>query len=50
MPMTSRPYQHPEDFERLSRLLSHVRIAVSHAHYLHVGDLTRQLFHMLAAC
>jgi mycothiol synthase len=49
MPMANRSYQHPHDFERLTRFLSQARTAVAHSHYLHVGDLTWQVFHMLAA-
>jgi hypothetical protein len=46
---TSRPYQHPQDFAKLAGFLSHARTAIHHAHYLHVGDLTWQLFYMLAS-
>lgn len=42
------PYHHPQDFERLAAFLSFARRDVASAHYLHVGDLTWQLFHMLA--
>lgn len=48
MTISSHPYQHPQDFERLATFLSHVRTEVPHSHYLHVGDLTWQMFHMLA--
>jgi len=48
MTLTSHPYRHPQDFDRLATFLSHVRTDISHSHYLHVGDLTWQLFHMLA--
>jgi mycothiol synthase len=44
----AHPYQHPQDFERLAAFLSFARHNVGNAHYLHVGDLTWQLFHMLA--
>jgi mycothiol synthase len=44
----AHPYQHPQDFERLAAFLSFARRDVGNAHYLHVGDLTWQLFHMLA--
>jgi hypothetical protein len=47
--LTTRPYQHPQDFAKLAAFLSHARSAIHHAHYLHVGDLTWQLFHMLAS-
>jgi hypothetical protein len=46
--LTNHPYRHPLDFDRLNTFLSQVRIDVSHSHYLHRGDLTWQLFHMLA--
>lgn len=49
MRLTSRPYQHAQDFVKLAAFLSHARSAIHHAHYLHVGDLTWQLFHMLAS-
>lgn len=42
------PYHHPQDFERLTAFLSFARRDVASAHYLHLGDLTWQLFHMLA--
>jgi hypothetical protein len=48
MPLTNRSYQHPHDFERLTRFLSHLRTDVQHTHYLHSGDLTWQMFHMLS--
>src|SRR5215216_5261829 len=48
MPVTSRPYQHPHDCECLTRFLSHARTHVQHSHYLHPGDLTWQIFHMLS--
>jgi len=48
MPLTNRSYQHPHDFERLTRFLSHLRTDVQHTHYLHPGDLTWQMFHMLS--
>jgi mycothiol synthase len=47
--LTTRPYQHPQDFAKLAIFLSHARSAIHHAHYLHVGDLTWQLFHMFAS-
>jgi ribosomal protein S18 acetylase RimI-like enzyme len=37
----------PDDFPQLNRFLGEVRKDVDHNHYLHVGDLTWQLFHML---
>jgi mycothiol synthase len=46
--VTSRPYRGELDFARLQAFLAHARAAVSHTHYLHIGDLTWQLFHMLA--
>src|SRR6266496_1171732 len=48
MHTASRSYQHPQDFERLSQFLSHVRTEVQHTHFLHPGDLTWQMFHMLS--
>jgi mycothiol synthase len=48
MTISSHPYQHLQDFERLTSFLSHLRTTVQHSHCLHVGDLTWQLFHMLA--
>jgi ribosomal protein S18 acetylase RimI-like enzyme len=48
MNVTSRPYAGAADFARLQALLAHARVAVSHTHFLHTGDLTWQLFHMLA--
>ena len=48
MMFTNHPYRHPLDFARLNSFLSQVRPDVSHSHYLHCGDLTWQLFHMLA--
>ncbi len=48
MMLTSRPYQHPQDFAKLAAFLSHTRTAIHHTHYLHPGDLTWQLFLMLA--
>jgi mycothiol synthase len=42
------PYRHPQDLERLAAFLSFARQDVGNSHYLHVGDLTWQLFHMLA--
>jgi GNAT superfamily N-acetyltransferase len=45
---TSRPYGGEADFARLQAFLAHARAAVSQTHYLHTGDLTWQLFHMLA--
>jgi ribosomal protein S18 acetylase RimI-like enzyme len=48
MPITSRAYRHPHDFVRLVRFLSEVRTDIEHTHYLHVGDLTWQMFHMLS--
>jgi len=49
MTSTARPYLHPQDFPRLTAFLSQVRTDVQQAHYLHVGDLTWQMFHMLGA-
>jgi ribosomal protein S18 acetylase RimI-like enzyme len=48
MNVTSRPYAGEADFARLQAFLAHARMAVSETHYLHIGDLTWQLFHMLA--
>ena len=48
MPLINRPYQHPQDFGHLTRFLNHVYTDVQHSHYLHVGDLTWQMFHMLS--
>lgn len=48
MIFADHPYRHPIDFDRLITFLSQVRIDVHHSHYLHPGDLTWQLFHMLA--
>ena len=48
MPITSHAYRHPQDFARLLRFLSQVRADVPHTHYLHAGDLTWQMFHMLS--
>jgi ribosomal protein S18 acetylase RimI-like enzyme len=45
---TSRPYRGEHDFTALQTFLAHTRIAVDQIHYLHTGDLTWQLFHMLA--
>jgi mycothiol synthase len=44
---SSRPYQSEQDFVKLQSLLAQSRAAVAQAHYLHTGDLTWQLFHML---
>ena len=48
MMFTHHPYRHLLDFDRLNAFLSQVRIDIPHSHYLHRGDLTWQLFHMLA--
>lgn len=48
MMFTNHPYRHPIDFDRLNTFLSQVRVDIHHSHYLHRGDLTWQLFHMLA--
>ena len=48
MNVISRPYTGAADFARLQAFLAHARAAVSQTHYLHTGDLTWQLFHMLA--
>src|SRR5215212_11845561 len=48
MNMMSRPYGGETDFAHLQALLARARVAVRHTHYLHTGDLTWQLFHMLA--
>lgn len=48
MIISSRPYQHPDDFEPLSHFLSNLRADVRHTHILHPGDLTWQMFHMLS--
>lgn len=49
MTVAIRPYQHPQDFSRLTTFLSQVRSDIANVHYLHTGDLSWQLFHMLAA-
>ena len=49
MTLTTRPYQHPQDFAKLAAFLSHTRAAIHHTHHLHPGDLTWQLFFMLAS-
>lgn len=48
MRITNRPYQHPDDFARLSHFLSLLRPDAPHTYVLHTGDLTWQMFHMLA--
>src|SRR4029453_9315865 len=48
MPITAHVYRHPQDFARLVRFLSQVRTDIPHTHYLHVGDLTWQMFHILS--
>ena len=47
MPLTSRPFE-KDEFARLCSFLGEVRPVINHNHYLHVGDLSWQLFHMLA--
>ena len=47
-PVTARAFQYPQDFARLARFLGHMRAAAPHSHCLHPGDLTWQMFHMLA--
>jgi mycothiol synthase len=44
----SRPFQQ-KDFALLRHFLGEARQAIRHSHYLHVGDLSWQVFHMLAA-
>ena len=46
---TSRPYAGQHDLERLSTFLTQARSDIHRAHYLHVGELVWQLFHMQAA-
>jgi mycothiol synthase len=46
--ITSRPFER-EDFALLCHFLDEARPAIQHSHYLHVGDLSWQVFHMLAA-
>jgi ribosomal protein S18 acetylase RimI-like enzyme len=48
MPIVSHPYAGPTDFERLRTFLSDARANIDQAHYLHMGDLAWQLFHMLS--
>jgi mycothiol synthase len=48
MRLNSRPYQHPQDYATLAGFLSQARAHVHQSHYLHVGDLTWQLYHMLS--
>lgn len=47
MTFTLHPYQHPQDFSLLTTFLSHARSAIAESHYLHPGDLSWQVFHML---
>jgi ribosomal protein S18 acetylase RimI-like enzyme len=48
MNVMSRPYAGESDFVQLQAFLAHSHSAVHQTHYLHTGDLTWQLFHMLA--
>src|SRR5262245_3525341 len=48
MSVTSRPFI-MTDFPLLCSFLGGIRKDVKRSHYLHVGDLSWQLFHMLAA-
>ena len=48
MGITNRSYQHPHDFARLAHFLSLLRPDALHTYVLHPGDLTWQMFHMLA--
>jgi ribosomal protein S18 acetylase RimI-like enzyme len=48
MTLRSRPYRHPQDFANLAGFLSRARADIQVSHYLHVGDLTWQLYHMLS--
>lgn len=48
MLITNRPYYHSDDFTRLSQFLSFLRPDAPHTYVLHPGDLTWQMFHMLA--
>jgi mycothiol synthase len=48
MNVTSRPYAGAADFARLQAFLAQAQGSVHQTHYLHTGDLTWQLFHMLA--
>jgi ribosomal protein S18 acetylase RimI-like enzyme len=48
MSLSSRPYRHPQDFPNLAGFLSQARADIHQSHYLHVGDLTWQLYHMLS--
>jgi mycothiol synthase len=48
MNVTSRPYSGEADFAQLQAFLARAHGAVHQTHYLHIGDLTWQLFHMLA--
>jgi ribosomal protein S18 acetylase RimI-like enzyme len=48
MRLKSRPYQHPQDYANLAGFLGQARADVHRSHYLHIGDLTWQLYHMLS--
>jgi mycothiol synthase len=48
MNFSSRPYRHPQDYHNLARFLSQARADIHRSHYLHIGDLTWQLYHMLS--
>jgi mycothiol synthase len=48
MQFTVRPYASHNDFRRLTTFLAQCRSNIDHAHYLHIGDLVWQVFHMLA--
>jgi mycothiol synthase len=48
MRLNSRPYRHPQDYANLAGFLSQARANIHRSHYLHIGDLTWQLYHMLS--
>jgi ribosomal protein S18 acetylase RimI-like enzyme len=48
MSLSSRPYRHPQDYDNLAGFLGRARADIHHSHYLHIGDLTWQLYHMLS--
>ena len=47
MQFTARPYARHDDFARLITFLAQCRSNIQQSHYLHVGDLVWQVFHML---
>lgn len=49
MQITAQSYGGDSDFARLTAFLAQCRDHIDQAHYLHVGDLVWQVFHMLAA-